>query len=78
MMKVCTRCGGRNIDQGRIYSAGAVAYRSDLQRHPFVKANCLTWVCMDCGYAESFVEPAYREKVRRMRQNAQERQATQR
>jgi hypothetical protein len=31
---------------------------------------------MDCGYTESFVESEYREKVRQMRQKAEEKKAT--
>ncbi len=76
MLTVCPKCGSRDIDQGRIYSAGAVAYRSDLQRHPFVSANCQSWICMDCGYTESFVGPEYRDKIRRMRNREVQNKAT--
>ncbi len=65
-MNRCPKCEGKNIDVGRITSAGAVCYRSDRQRTPFVKVNCLSYVCLDCGYLESFVEQPYLEKIKQM------------
>jgi len=65
-MKQCPKCNGTRIDTGRITSAGAVAYRSDRQRHPFVAANVETYVCLDCGYSESYIEKKYRDKIEEM------------
>lgn len=65
-MKKCLKCESANIDIGQITSAGAVCYRSDLQKTPFVKVNCQSYVCLDCGYLESYVEQPYLEKVKKM------------
>lgn len=62
----CPKCDGQQIDRGRITSAGAVAYRTERQRHPFVSANLITYVCLSCGYSESYVDPKYLEKIKGM------------
>ena len=64
IMNKCPKCGGAEIDRGWITSAGKVAYLSDKQRGPFVKANCTTYVCVNCGYAETYVDPNYLKKAR--------------
>ena len=66
-MNKCPKCGCNEIDTGRIYSAGAVAYRSALQKHPFVKSNCVTYICLACGYAESYIDAEYLEKIKKMK-----------
>ena len=66
-MSKCPKCGCEEIDTGRIYSAGPVAYKSRHQKSPFAKANCVSYVCMACGYTESYIEAEYLEKIKRMK-----------
>jgi len=63
-MITCPKCGSEEIDQGTIDSAGPVAYRSSKQKTIFVKTNCRAYVCLSCGYAELFVDQAYRDKMK--------------
>lgn len=65
-MPECPKCGADQIDRGKITSAGAVAYKTDRQSHPFVAANVMTYVCLSCGYTESYVDPKYLAKVKGM------------
>ncbi len=62
-MNECTKCGSRNIDQGRLYSAGGTAYKSEKHKIVF-KDNCIAYVCKDCGFVELYVEPEYLGKIR--------------
>jgi predicted nucleic-acid-binding Zn-ribbon protein len=63
-MTKCPKCGNVDIDHGTIDSAGPVAYRSSKQKTIFVKTNCLVYVCNECGYAEIYVDQAYRDKMK--------------
>ncbi len=64
VMRKCPKCGGTEIDRGWILSAGRIAYKSDGQRYPFVGGNCRTYVCTGCGYAESYVDSEYLNKIK--------------
>jgi Zn ribbon nucleic-acid-binding protein len=66
-MKKCLKCGSEDIDQGRLMSAGGVAYKSNLQRIMFVKDNCKSYACVSCGYVGSYIDEQYRNKIKRLR-----------
>ena len=63
-MKTCPKCGRTEIDRGWILSAGIVAHKSDNMKYPMVGGNIRAFVCIRCGYAESFVSSDYLEKLR--------------
>ena len=64
-MKTCAKCGKSEIDMGWILSAGKIAYKSDNMRYPMEGGNIRTFVCMECGYAESYVSTEYLEKLKK-------------
>lgn len=63
-METCPKCGNANIDRGWILSAGKIAYKSDTQKYPFSGGNVRTYVCLECGYAESYVDSEYLQKIK--------------
>jgi predicted nucleic-acid-binding Zn-ribbon protein len=63
-MDKCPKCLSSTIEAGWILSAGKIAFRSDRLRYPFTGGNVRTYVCLDCGYAESYVDPKYLEKIK--------------
>ncbi len=64
VMDKCPKCGNDNIDCGRIMSAGAIVYKTDKRRFGPLSSNCKTYVCMRCGYAETYVDSEYLDKIR--------------
>jgi hypothetical protein len=64
VMNRCPKCDGSEIDSGWILSAGKIAYKSDTQRYPFSGGNCRTYVCIDCGFVESYVDSEYLAKIK--------------
>lgn len=63
-MKKCPKCDSTSIDAGKILSAGATVYRSGRFRFGPLSSNCSTYVCLECGYEETYVDQEYLEKVR--------------
>lgn len=63
-MKTCAKCGAAEIDQGWILSAGKIAYKSDQLKYSLQGGNVRTFVCIKCGYVESYVSPEYLEKLK--------------
>jgi len=64
VMLKCPKCGCTEIDSGWILSAGKIAYKSDKLKYPFAGGNCKTYVCTSCGYAESYVDSEYLNKIK--------------
>ncbi|MCK5127252.1 MAG: hypothetical protein KAR42_13440 [candidate division Zixibacteria bacterium] len=62
-MTECPKCASAQIEQGWILSAGKIAFRSDGLSYPFEGGNVRTYVCLDCGYTESYVVKEYLEKM---------------
>ncbi|RKX27208.1 MAG: hypothetical protein DRP45_01585 [Candidatus Zixiibacteriota bacterium] len=63
-MAECPKCSSARIDKGWILSAGKIAFRSDGLPYPFSGGNVRTYVCVDCGYTESYVEREYLDKIK--------------
>lgn len=63
-MKQCPKCNSTSIDTGKIMSAGAIAYRSGRFRFGPLSSNCDTYVCLECGYTETYVDQKYMEKIK--------------
>lgn len=63
-MKTCPKCTSTRIESGWILSAGKIAFRSDHLPYPFTGGNVRTYVCVNCGYTESYVEEKYLERIR--------------
>jgi len=63
-MKKCDKCGSVEIEKGRILSAGEIAYKSDKMKYPMQGGNVRTFVCLQCGFIESYVTEDYLEKIR--------------
>ena len=63
-MEKCPKCGSTAIESGQLVSAGGVSFKSDKHRAIFHQ-NARSYACLDCGYVETYVDPEYREKVRR-------------
>ena len=62
-MEKCPKCGCTDIDKGRMIGLDSVFYKSD--KHLFVlKNNYVSYVCLDCGYVESYVSDEYRDKIK--------------
>jgi len=60
----CPKCSSTKIEQGWILSAGKIAFRADGLPYPFIGGNVRTYACVDCGYAESYVEKKYLDKIK--------------
>ncbi len=63
-MTECPKCRATEIDSGWILSAGEIAYRSEGLPYPIEGGNVRTFVCLTCGYLESYVAPEYLEKIK--------------
>lgn len=63
-MESCPKCGSAEIDTGAILSAGKISYKTDLQKHPFLGPNAVTYCYLQCGYTETYVDEEYRKKIR--------------
>jgi predicted nucleic-acid-binding Zn-ribbon protein len=63
-MTECPKCHATEIDSGWVLSAGKIAYRSDKLSYPLEGGNVRTYVCLVCGYLESYVAPEYLEKIK--------------
>ncbi|MBU2691262.1 MAG: hypothetical protein KJ970_10055 [Candidatus Eisenbacteria bacterium] len=61
---ICPKCSCTQIEQGWILSAGKIAFKSDEMPYPFSGGNVRTFVCMECGYTESYVDEGYRNKIK--------------
>lgn len=68
-MELCPKCSCARIEPGWILSAGKIAFKSDDMPYPFTGGNIRTDVCMGCGYAESYVDEKYLDKVRSSKHN---------
>ena len=62
-MEMCPKCSCDQIELGWILSAGKIAFRSDDMPYPLSGGNVRTYVCMECGYIESYVDKKYLEKI---------------
>jgi len=69
VMNRCPKCESSEIDSGWILSAGKIAYKSDTQRYPFSGGNCRTYVCVSCGFVESYVDSEYLAKIKAKNEN---------
>jgi len=63
-MNRCVKCQSEDIDRGWILSAGKVYYKSDVHKSLLMSARCKTFVCVNCGYSETYVDPGYFAKLR--------------
>jgi len=63
-METCPKCSSSKIEVGWILSAGKIAFRSDRLPYPFTGGNVRTYVCLDCGYTESYIDAKYLEKIK--------------
>jgi len=60
----CMKCECTDIDSGWILSAGKVAYKSDDLRYPLEGGNVRSYVCLKCGYMESYVSDDYLKRIK--------------
>ena len=64
-IKKCDKCGALEIDVGWILSAGKIAYKSDKMKYPFEGGNVRSFVCIQCGYIESYVSKDHLDKIKK-------------
>ena len=62
-MATCPKCGGSEIDRGRVMSAGAITYKSNKHKVLF-NSNTRSYCCLSCGYVETYVDEAYRDRIK--------------
>ena len=63
-MTVCPKCECSDIDTGWPLSAGKITYKSDRMKFMSIGGLCKAYVCMNCGYIESYVETDYLKKIK--------------
>ena len=62
-MELCPKCSSTQIEKGWILSAGKIAFQADNMSYPFTGGNVRSYICLECGYLESYVEKEYLDKV---------------
>ena len=63
-MKQCVKCKNQNIDEGILEGYGGNSYKSNkfnIFRKAFTQIKPKMFVCLNCGYAEIYVDA---EKLR--------------
>lgn len=70
-MKQCPKCKGKNIDVGRVRTAGLIMqsahdptiyYESNQKKFLAQKSPIYAYTCLDCGYVEHYIHPEHIEK----------------
>lgn len=61
--KTCCKCGNSDFDIGWMLSTGRIAFKSDLLNYSLEGGNVRSYVCLQCGYVESFVQEGYLKQI---------------